>query len=269
MRQTRSILLALLLAVGAAGTAQAQARADQARLTFGIGLGFSGATDLWRVDGQTLLDDGLVDTASFARSVRPSLGITFLGTYYPGQHWGFVGSIHLLGLAFEDACLMQTSSGSGNNVEICEDIDGATSPGTTVTTTLGMLYRPLPWSEIQPYLRVDAGLVLSQLSTVRMRGSFTQPLPPPDSVVDYFVFQDDHPASVHPALALGAGLTAFLSRSYQVRLEGKDNIVWLEEVAGTVPVPNAHPATVVEPHHVFSLTIALEVVLERRRGRRY
>lgn len=267
MRQTRSLLLALILTVGAAGSAGAQARADQARLTFGIGLGFSGATDLWTIDGQPLLDDGLVDTASFARSVRPSLGITFLGTYYPGQHWGFVGSIHLLGLAFEDGCVMRTNSGSSNNAQVCADIDGSTSPGTTVTTTVGALYRPLPWSDIQPYLRADAGLVLSQLSTVRMRGSYTQP--GVDSIVDYFVFQDDHPASIHPALALGAGLTAFLSRSYLVRLEGKDNIVWLEEVAGTVPVPSATPPTVIDAHHVFSLTISVEVVLERRRGRRY
>jgi hypothetical protein len=267
MRPSRPLLLALLLALITAGRAGAQARADQARLTFGIGLGYSGATDIWRIDGQTLLDDGLVDTATFARSVRPSLGITFLGTYYPGKHWGFVGSIHLLGLAFEDYCVMQTNSGSGNNAEICDDIDGATSPGTTVTTTVGALYRPFPWTEIQPYLRADAGLVLSQQSTIRMRGTYSQA--GPDSLVDYFVYQDDHPASVHPAFALGAGLTAFLSRSYQVRLEGKDNIVWLEEVAGTVDFPSATPPTVTQAHHVFSLTIAIEVVLERRRGRRY
>lgn len=266
MRQTRSLILALLCTLGAAGSARAQARADQARLTFGIGLGYSGATDVWSIDGQTLIDNSNVDTASFARSVRPSLGITFLGTYYPGQHWGVVGSIHLLGLAFEDGCILRTNSGSSNNVEICDDIDGSSSPGTTVTTTVGALYRPMPWSEIQPYLRADVGLVLSQLSTVRMRGTYTNGA---DSLVDYFVYQDDHPASIHPALALGAGLTAFLSRSYQVRLEGKDNIVWLEEVAGTVSGPNALPPTVTQPHHVFSLTIAIEVVLEKRRGRRY
>ena len=267
MRRSRPLLLALLLAAATTGPAGAQARADQARLTLGIGLGYSGTTDIWSIDGQPLLDDGLVDTASFSRSVRPSLGLTFLATYYPGQHWGLVGSIHLLGLAFEDACILRTSSGSNDNAEVCDDIDGDTSPGTTVTTTVGALYRPFPWSEIQPYLRADAGLVLSQQSTIRMRGTYTQP--GPDSLVDYFVFQDDHPSSIHPAFALGAGLTAFLSRSYQVRLEGKDNIVWLEEVAGTVGAPSGTPPTVTAPHHVFSLTIAVEVVLERRRGRRY
>jgi len=267
MRPTRSLFLTMLCAALGAGALGAQARSDQARLTFGIGLGYSGATDVWKTTGQPLLDDDLVDSASFARSVRPTLGLTFLGTYYPGQHWGFVGSIHLLGLAFEDACVLETSSGSGVNAAICDDIDGATSPGTTVTTTVGVLYRPLPWTEVQPYLRADAGLVLSQQSTIRMKGTYTQA--GPDSIVDYFVYQDDHPSSVKPALALGAGLTAFISRSYQVRLEAKDNMVWLEEVAGTAPVPNATPPVITELHHVFSLTIAVEVVLERRRGRRY
>jgi hypothetical protein len=100
-----------------------------------------------------------------------------------------------------------------------------------------------------------------------MRGTYTQP--GPDSIVDYFVYQDDHPSSVKPALAIGGGLTAFISKSYQVRLEAKDNMVWLEEVAGTVEIPNATPPVVSALHHVFSLTIAVEVVLEKRRGRRY
>ena len=127
---------------------------------------------------------------------------------------------------------------------------------------------PFPWEEIQPYLRVDAGLLLSQQSSIRMRATYERPASP-DSVVDYFVYQDDHPASIKPALALGAGLTAFVSRSYQVRLEAKDNLVWLEQVAGTVPFPNMTPPTTTGIHHVFILTIAVEVVLEKKRGRRY
>lgn len=264
----RRLSLFLLLVPLLATRLPAQARADQARLTFGIGLGYSGSTDVWSIEGQPIIDNANVDAASLSRSVRPTLGITFLGSYYPDQHWGVVGSIHLLGLAFEDTCVLQTNSGSANNVAICNDIDGATTPGTTVAATVGGLYRPFPWTEIQPYLRLDAGLLLSQQSATRMRATYARPSSP-DSLVDYFVYQDDHPASVGPALGLGAGLTAFISRSYQVRLEGKDNIVWLEEVAGIVGFPSGVPPTTTSAHHVFSLTIAVEVVLEKKRGRRY
>jgi hypothetical protein len=262
----RPLLLLLGLLVISAPLA-AQARGDQSRLTFGIGLGYNGSAEVWSIDGQPLLDDDKVDTASFARAVRPTLGITFLGTYFPSQQWGFVGEIHLLGLAYEDSCTMRTSSGSAINQMICQDIQGTTSPGTAVMASVGGIYRPFPWTEIQPYLRGDLGLLLSQQSSTRMRGTYQDPAT--DSLVDYFVYQDAKPASVRPAFALAGGLTAFISKSYQVRLEGKDNIVMVEEVAGTVSVPNAEPPTTTSMRHVFSLTIAVEVVLEKKRGRRY
>jgi hypothetical protein len=71
-------------------------------------------------------------------------------------------------------------------------------------------------------------------------------------------------------VALAGGMTAFVGRSYQLRFEVKDNVVSLEHVTGTVP-PGvlAEPSSVRKLHHVFSLTIGLEVVLEKKRGRRY
>ena len=162
---------------------------------------------------------------------------------------------------------MQTSSGSGVNQLICQDIQGTTSPGTAVVATMGGIFRPFPWTDVQPYLRADLGLLLSQQSAIRMRGTYQDPVT--DSLVDYFVYQDAHPASIRPAFGLAGGLTAFISKSYQVRMEGKDNLVIVEQVAGTVPIPNAEPPTTTSLRHIFSLTIAVEVVLEKKRGRRY
>jgi hypothetical protein len=87
--------------------------------------------------------------------------------------------------------------------------------------------------------------------------------------VDVYVFQDDHPASVSPTGALAAGITAFVGRSYQLRFEVKDNMVSLEHVTGTVPFTPAVPTSERKLHHVFSMTLGLEVVLEKKRGRRY
>jgi hypothetical protein len=263
----RPILLLALLLAAVPLRAQDGPRGDQARLTFGIGLGYNGSADLWAIDNQVLLDDDKVDSAYFARGVRPSIGITFLGTYFPSQSFGIVGEIHLLGLAYEDTCTMRTNSGSGINQAICQDIQGTSSPGTAVVATLGGIYRPFPWTDIQPYLRADVGLLLSQQSAIRMRGTYVDPAT--DSLVDYFVFQDNEPSSIRPAFGLAGGLTAFVSKSYQVRLEGKDNLVYVEQVAGTVPVPSAEPPTTTSLRHIFSLTIAIEVVLEKKRGRRY
>lgn len=263
----RSVPLALVFLL-IAGVAHAQRRADQARLSFGIGAGYNGATDVWAVNGQELFDSFARDTADFTRQIRPTIGLAFIGTYFPNDRWGFAAEAHLIGLGFEDGCTMRSNSGSFRNAQTCLDINGKNGPGTAVAATAGVLYRPFPWTDIQPYLRVNAGALVSQVSAVRMRATI-----PTDSTrtefVDVFVFQDDHPASVSPTGALAAGMTAFLARSYQLRFEVKDNIVSLEHVTGTVGSTPAQPTSERKIHHIFSLTIGLEVVLEKKRGRRY
>ena len=254
--------LLLFLALAVAGTAHAQRRADQARLSFGIAMGYNGATDMWQVKGQELFDNIYRDTADFTRDVRPTIGIAFVGTYFPNDRVGFAAEAHLIGLGYEDGCTLRSNSGSSRNLSLCTDINGKNSPGTAVAGTFGAIYRPLPWTDIQPYVRGNLGLLVSQQSAVRMRGTIG------DSV-DYYVFQDKHPASVSPTAALAAGITAFVARSYQLRFEVKDNLVSLEHVTGVAALPSDEPPSERKLHHVFSMTIGLEVVLERKRGRRY
>jgi len=70
-------------------------------------------------------------------------------------------------------------------------------------------------------------------------------------------------------LALGVGFTAAVAKGYNLRWEVRDNITGVQRVTGTIPV-----AGFVPPHsrvfkHLFSMTVGFDVVLERRRGRRY
>jgi hypothetical protein len=264
MRRPAIVLAFLFLA----GAAQAQRRSDQARLSFGIGIGYNGATDVWQIQGQELFDNFARDTADFTRQVRPTIGLAFIGTYFPNDRWGLAAEAHLIGLGFEDGCTMRSNSGSLRNQEVCADINGKNSPGTTVAATVGGMLRPFPFSDVQPYLRANIGAVVSQVSAVRMRATV-----PTDSTatdfVDVYVFQDFHPASVAPTGALAAGVTAFVGRSYQLRFELKDNIVSLEHVTSTVSFSPAEPSSERKIHHIFSMTLGLEVVLEKKRGRRY
>jgi hypothetical protein len=125
---------------------------------------------------------------------------------------------------------------------------------TTVAETVGGIYRPFPWTDFQPYVRDNVGLLVSQLSAIRMKGTFVNP---DTQEVDYFVFGDSHPASVSPTLGLAGGMTAFISRSYQLRFEMKDNIVSLEHVTSTAALPSDEPLSELKLHHVFSMTIGL------------
>jgi hypothetical protein len=78
---------------------------------------------------------------------------------------------------------------------------------------------------------------------------------------------------VEPSLALGLGFTAAVAKGYQIRWEVRDNIVGIQRVTGTLPQSGLVSPTV-PPHgrvfkHLFSMTLGFDVVLERRRGRRY
>ena len=266
MRRSLLILLACTLAL--TGSAAAQRRSDQARLSFGLGLGYNGQSKLWRIDGQELLDNNFnKDTATVTRDVRSTIGIAFVGVYYPNDHWGISGEAHLIGIAFVDGCTLRSNSGSARNQAVCTTLQGQESPGTTVAATVGGIYRPFAWAEVQPYIRLNAGLLVSQQSAIRMRA--TVPSDSTGLLVDYYVYEDPHPASITPTVAIGGGMTAFVSRAYQIRFEMKDNIVSLEHVTGTVPLPHETPSSERKIHHILSLTIGLEVVLERKRGRRY
>lgn len=259
-------LLLLPLALGAclASPAAAQERRDQSRLSFGVGLGYNGGTDLWTIKDQGIFDVFAVDSATLGRTVRPTIGVTFLGVYYPNDRWGFSGEAHLIGLAYEDHCRLTTASGSTFNQQICTGLNGKASPGTAVAMTAGGIFRPFPFIGMQPYVRANLGFIFSEQSAIQMSTAYPSA---PDSF--YTVYTDHHPGSVTPTAAFAAGATGFVGRSYQIRVEAKDNFIDVKRVTGTTVTQGFEPAWKRRFSHVWTLSVGFEVVLEKRRGRRY
>lgn len=269
MRRLRALLASLaLVGLLAVPRLAAQARSDQSRLSFGIGVGYNGGSDLWSVRDQQIFGAFAIDTADVARIIRPTIGITFLGVYYPNARFGMSGEVHLIGLGYEDRCHLKTASGDGDNPVICTALNGKQSPGTAVAATVGGIFRPFPWTGMQPYVRANAGLVLSEQSAIRMTAIYVSPTDT-SQVREYPLYTDDHPTSISPTLALAVGATGFVGRSYQIRTELKDNLVILKEAQGPVVYEAREPAWRQKVHHIFTLNIGMEVVLEKRRGRRY
>jgi hypothetical protein len=257
-------LLALALVAVLAAPLSAQQRSDQARLSFGVGIGYNGGTTLWNVPFQPMSIDGNVDTVDLTRRARPTLGITFLGTYYPNARVGFTAEAHLVGLGHEDRCFVRSTPAYTYNQEICTNINGRQTRGSSSALTVGAMVRPFPWASLQPYLRANVGFLADQQSGTQMLATYFNA-----EEITYIFYRDNDATAMRPMAALAAGATAFIGRSYQVRLEVKDNIVPLEEVTGPQPGPNALADSRVVYRHVPSFSVALEVVLEKRRGRRY
>jgi hypothetical protein len=242
-----------------------QRTGDLARLTFTIFGGFVGSTGLWSVPRQPVAFIEPADTLQLSRSTRQALTVGFTGGYFPHEHLGFTAEAHLLGVGFKDSCSHHFTSGSPDVAAVCSDIDGRTKPSTAVVLSGGLIYRIAGRSFLSPYARGNAGFVFSTQSSLRTIGQF----PSDSGLVDLTVYADDKNVRVHPAFALGVGITAAVSKGYQLRWEVRDNIAGIQTVTGP-----AEPIRTVPPHklvfkHLFSLTLGLDIILERKRGRRY
>lgn len=255
----------LLAALAVPRMTLAQRTGDQSRLIFTVSGGIVLGRDLWSVDAQPVQFTDPVDTFALARRITSNLAIGFGGTYFPGEHLGIAVEGFLVGLGFEDGCRQVFSSGNVDVATACQSIQGATKSATSVFLSAGPVYRINSRSLLSPYVRANLGLVFSNQSSIRTIGRFLSP----EGQVDLIVYDDNHDSRVEPALGLGAGVTAAVASGYQLRWEVRDNIVGVQRVTSSTP-----EARVVPPHertfkHLFSMTLGFDVVLERRRGRRY
>ena len=254
----------IVLALVARG-AEAQKTADQARLLFTVSAGYIGGGALWMVPNQVVSDNfGQTDTFALTRRVRPSLGVGFSGTYFPGDHVGYTGELFLMGLGTEDRCNQRFSSGSARNTTVCNSLDGTERSATAVSASASVIYRVASHQAISPYGRFNLGVTISQQSKIRLIGNYTDV----NGTVDKIIYSDPNPTQLTGYAAAGIGITAAVARGYQLRLEARDNYIGLQRVK-QAGAEGSLPPHGIRGKHIFSLLMGFDVVLERRRGKRY
>ena len=267
--RTRTLLVQLGALAGSGALpslASGQATGDQARLVFTVSAGAVSGSRLWSTSPQAVQFITPADTFALSRRIRSTLAIGFGGAYFPGENVGFTVEGFLIGLGFEDGCRHVFSSGATATQEVCQSIQGNTKAATSVILSGGTIFRSNSRKLFSPYARINAGLVLSSQSSIRTTGQFINTA---GEITDVFVYTDDHNSRLDPALALGIGFTAAVAKGYNLRWELRDNITGVQRVTSTIPIRASIP-----PHqrvfkHLFSVTLGFDVVLERRRGRRY
>lgn len=261
------IAVAGLLTLGSTAPAAAQKTADQARLSLGVAAGIAAGTDLWTVNNQPITDTvGLTDYLRISRRLRSSLSVVFHGTYFPGDHWGFTGEAQLLGLGTEDQCTDTSPSGSGRAQVVCNNLQGDNSPASAVALSVGVMYRIASHQVLSPYARLHLGGVISQHSTVRVDGiDDSNPTDP----VTIPIFTDPTRRQIMPVVGVGVGFTAAVGPGYQLRWELRDQMVGLDKVTAATAAPGIEPPHKMVLKHIVTVTFGFDVVLERKRGRRY
>ena len=264
---------ALVATVSSAAPLAAQATGDQARLVFNVSGGYVGGRSLWRVTGQPLFDDAFgndvrIDTLTLTRSIKPTLTLGVKGIYFRGDNLGIFGEGYLVGLGLTDGCARTFSTTSARNAEVCSTIDATESSTSAVQIGGGLLYRIASRSTISPYARVGLGAVIGNRSSLAVTGRFTSPSSD-NQLVDVEVYTDESRVQVTPAATLGLGMTAALAPGYQLRWEIRDNIVGARAATGPTVQDGNPPPSSLRYRHLLGFEVGFDVVLERRRGRRY
>ena len=265
MRIRRLLCAGLLGTAICPSVASSQATGDEARLLLGVSLGVATGAHLWSVGSQPVQFIVPADTFALTRRIRSNLVVGFGGTYFSNQNLGIAVEGFLIGLGLEDNCRQVFSSGSGDIASVCRSLQGREKPASAVTLSVGPVLRFNSRKPFSPYARANVGFTLSNQSALRTSGEFPTDSGPSTVVV----YSDDRNSRLDPSIALGVGVTAAVSKGSLLRWEIRDNIVGIQKVTAGIPV-----AGFVPPHkrvfkHLFSMSVGFDIILERRRGRRY
>ena len=270
----RWITLVVVALASAPLAAHGQTRSES-RLLLSLFGGVSGGRNLWEVNRQPLLVLGTevaprYDTLRLSRRMNAGVVLGIAGTVFQSAQVGLSAEMVFLGLSTDDGCtLVYESPGADaarRNAQVCGSISGQSATPNTVAFSVGATFRPVPQALVGPYGRVHAGVGLRSGSVVEMVGSFVE-----GSVREQRqVINDLSTGRMSPTVGLAGGLMTPLGPGYQIRLELRDQVMFMRRVAGPADGLNQGVAPT-EPFmlHSVSLTAGLDIVLEQKRGRRY
>ena len=267
-RATRTTLAALTALAVLAVPAAAQATRDQARLVFTIFGAYNGGGDLWDVGVQPVrfpgFDPSEVDSLALSRKLDAGIGIGLSATYFPGQVIGYIGEVSLLGVGYQDGCELISPPTNATGEVACGGLDGAEKDASMVLLSVGIVARAMSQKVISPYFRAGVGIGIGSQSSLRM-------LAPTDGAQGevFVVYDDDTNTRVTPALLVGAGVTAQISPGLQLRVEARDNYTGFAAVTGPTVIDGRVPPYETQYQHIWTASIGVDIVLERKRGRRY
>jgi hypothetical protein len=281
MREARRIAgITLALGVWLALPARAQT-SEQPNLIFTISGGYLTGGSLWKIPRQLAFAQlgatgNVWDTVSLGRRLRPGLAATLAATYFRSAHLGYSLEAGFFGIGSESACdsvVPFHPTADQVNQQACRYLQGQNISGDVVGFLGGLVWRFSPRGN-QPYVRVAGGLAI-------LGGSYIETAAPvrlsSGAAPVLFILADRDHKSLTWMLSLGAGAMLPLSPGYQLRVEARDIILALPCPTGPATDTGAvalgsqlpFPPVGFKIMHIPTITVGLDVVLERRRGRRY
>jgi hypothetical protein len=264
----RPVCLALAMLASTAAARAASQQGPEPSLALTLLAGAVDGANLWTIDRQPfcpVFSGGTCasppDTLRLARTMSSSIVIGASMAYFAGPRFGIHAEVAYVGLPLRDACAVLNASPTQPSSELCADIQGASQATGAVAFSASVLLRMTSRRSLSPFVRGGFGLIVYNHSTIEMFGADR-------TGAVYQVLRDDTPRRIAQSFMIGAGTTLALGPGYQFRLEARDVIARFERVTGPADALVQPPTGTRFSHHV-GLTMGLDIVLERKRGRRY
>ena len=269
MRPALFVILAVLVAPSAAAQSS-----PQPTIVLTIGGGVVTGHGLWTVDKQPIcllggggVCTGQYDTLRIARSISPSLIIGASGTYFPWPHLGFHAEISYLGLPLDDTCtplFLHNDPPDQRAGQMCDNITADKGTGGAISLFVGATLRAARRKAISPYARFNIGMVNISSSTTEVVGTYVEA----GGIRERQIIEDINGTGASFMTGFAAGITTPIGKGYQFRLEARDVITSLTRVTGPANDLAIAPTDSKYFHH-WGRVMALDIVLEQKRGRRY
>jgi len=275
---TRALRLAAPMATAIAAlalitTSSSAQTNSEPRLIFSIFGGVAKGPNLYNIPHQPLL---LVfapeyDTLALSRraTTAPMVGVN--ATVYRSSGFGVVAEAAYIGIRLDDDCTMvyERTDIQRRNYQVCTDIARRTGTVSKVAFSLGGAYRMASRSAVSPYVRLQGGVSIQSSSLVETVGTYNEVTS--DNLVvpvNRVVIEDPGDISVHPVFAGAVGVSFALGPGYQLRAEIRDHLMRFQRPSGPA---DDQGQVAIEGFwgHVPALVFGFDIVLERKRGRRY
>ena len=267
-RKTKMLMVCTLAILGPRVMLAQQG--DQSRMSISL---FGGivqtSSNLWSIGPQRvgLIDfSGTeigVDSFSVSRNARSGLAVGINGTYYPSSRWGYSFELSLFDPGLSTDCDIDFDSVDPNsnnpNRAFCTDIDQRKVSMGTVNITGAGLFRPFPTALASPYLKAVVGLSDIGSGSTEVVGRY-------NGVDRVLVF--DQGAGFQPTVGFALGIVLPTAAGYAIRLEIRDQLYRVRILDGPADALAVAPSSLRWTHN-FALLLGVDVVLQKKRGRRY
>jgi len=279
--------LALCLLATSLGASGAGAQTPgQPRLFLSLFTGYRLGARLWSLNGQPLpvfvangdtavaTNPSQYDTLDLQRRIAPGFVVGTAGAYFPSPALGFEAEIAFLGMTLDTQCSIhqfQPADPNDLDPELCSSVTDQSITMGAVNVAVGVVGRVNAGGSTTPYARFDVGLLSRSRGTIAVTSHFTNGT---QGSVETTILDDPNPNTTNWQFTVGTGVAFALGNGYQLRFEGRDVMSRLHEVTGiAVHNPNG-AASFVPPqaarfYHNLAFVIGLDVIFEKRRGRRY